>query len=86
MLRNLDALTNEEVVLCALQEAIPSLVAKVSKILICRDALTNTSRGICYLYFENLVDSMTTHGALKALETPMLIDGREGIKYLKYLY
>lgn len=36
MFRNLDALTNEEIVLTALQEKIPDQVQKVSKILICR--------------------------------------------------
>ncbi len=76
--RNLDALTNEEKVLCALQEVIPSLVSKISKVSICRDNLTQTSRGISYLYFENLVDSMNILNALKALQPPIQIDGREG--------
>lgn len=40
MLRNLDVLTNEESVLCAMQEKIPDLVSKISKIMICRDPLT----------------------------------------------
>lgn len=77
MLRNLDVLTNEEGVLTVMQEVIPTLVSKISKILICRDPLTSTSRGICYLVFENLVDSMNTHNALKSLEPPLSIDGRE---------
>lgn len=77
MLRNLDVLTNEEGVLTAMQEAIPALVSRISKILICRDPLTSTSRGICYLFFDNLVDSMNVHNALKALETPLTIDNRE---------
>lgn len=78
MFRNLDALTNEEGVLCVLQDVIPELVSKISKVLICRDQLTSTSRGICYLYFDNLVDSMHTLNALKALEKPLEIDNREG--------
>lgn len=77
MLRNLDVLTNEEGVLTALSEKIPTLVSKISKILICRDPLTSTSRGICYLSFDNLVDSMNTHNALKSLEPPLQIDNRE---------
>lgn len=77
MLRNLDALTNEEGVLTAMQEVIPTLVSKISKILICRDPLTSTSRGICYLMFDNLVDSMNTHNALKSLQPPLSIDNRE---------
>lgn len=79
MLRNLDALTNEEGVLTSMQEIIPTLVSKISKILICRDPLTSTSRGICYLMFDNLVDSMNTHNALKSLEPPLAIDNREVI-------
>lgn len=77
MLRNLDVLTNEEGVLTAMQGLIPTLVSKISKILICRDPLTSTSRGICYLFFENLVDSMNTHNALKSIEPPLNIDLRE---------
>lgn len=77
MLRNLDVLTNEEGVLTVLQDVIPDLVSKISKILICRDPLTSTSRGICYLSFDNLVDSMNTHNSLKALETPLIMDNRE---------
>lgn len=78
MLRNLDVLTNEEGVLTKMQEVVPTLVSKISKVLICRDPLTQTSRGICYLSFENLVDSMNTHNALKALEPPLKIDTRDG--------
>lgn len=77
MLRNLDVLTNEEGVLTNMQLLVPTLVSKISKVLICRDPLTSTSRGICYLAFENLVDSMNTHNALKALEPPLVIDDRE---------
>lgn len=79
MLRNLDVLTMEEGVLTSMQEVIPTLVSKISKILICRDKLTSTSRGICYLSFENLVDSMNTFNALKSLDPPLQIDNREVI-------
>lgn len=71
-------LTNEEGVLTAMQEAVPTLVSKISKILICRDPLTSTSRGICYLSFDNLVDSMNTHNALKAIDPALTIENREG--------
>lgn len=77
MLRNLDVLTNEEGVLTAMQGFIPTLVSKISKILICRDPLTSTSRGICYLFFDNLVDSMNTHNALKSIDPSVSIDNRE---------
>ncbi|CAO1355886.1 unnamed protein product [Diamesa hyperborea] len=77
MFRNLDALTNEEKLLCVLQEKIPTMVSTISKILICRDPLTQISRGIGYLYFDNLVDSMNTFNALKALDEQFFIDNRE---------
>lgn len=77
MLRNLDVLTNEEGVLTVMQDLVPDQVSKITKILICRDPLTQTSRGICYLNFDNLVDSMNTHNALKGLDPPLTIDGRE---------
>jgi RNA-binding protein 5/10 len=83
MFRNLDALTNEEKVLTALQERIPEQVSKVSKILICRDPLTQISRGICYLNFENLVDSMNTFQALERLESPLQIENRDG-EFLRF--
>lgn len=78
MLRNLDVLTNEEGVLTVMQKVLPDIVSKISKVLICRDPLTQTSRGICYLNFDSLVDSMNLHNALNALEPPMQIDNREG--------
>lgn len=81
MLRNLDALTTEEKVLIVLQDKIPDLVAKISKILICRDKLTQISRGICYLNFDNLVDSMNTFQALEKLSS-FEIDGREGKNFI----
>ncbi|KAG5676628.1 hypothetical protein PVAND_006448 [Polypedilum vanderplanki] len=76
MFRNLDALTTEEKVLTVLQEKIPEFVSKISKILICRDQMTQVSRGICYLNFDNLVDSMNTFQALEKLQG-FEIDGRE---------
>jgi len=77
MLRNLDALSTEETVLIALQDKLPDQVSKISKILICRDPLTQVSRGICYLNFDNLVDSMNTFQAIEKLPS-LNIDGRDG--------
>lgn len=85
MLRNLDALTTEEKVLIVLQDKIPDAVAKISKILICRDQLTQISRGICYLNFDNLVDSMNTFQALEKLSA-FEIDGREGTSSKLIIY
>ncbi|XP_017061079.1 RNA-binding protein 5-A [Drosophila ficusphila] len=76
MLRNLDALTNEESVLTALQQHIPDLTKTVSKVLISRDTLTQASRGICYLHFDTLIDSMNVHNALTALDPPLTLDDR----------
>ncbi|XP_016972067.1 RNA-binding protein 5-B [Drosophila rhopaloa] len=76
MLRNLDALTNEEGVLTALQEHLPELSKTVSKVLISRDTLTQASRGICYLHFDTLVDSMNVHNALTSLDPPLTLDDR----------
>lgn len=78
MLRNLDALTNEESVLTALQKVLPKQAKTISKVLISRDTLTQTSRGICYLHFETLVDSMEVHNALTSLDPPLRIDDRDG--------
>lgn len=93
MFRNLDALSNEEKVLTALQERVPDQVSKISKILVCRDPLTQISRGICYLNFDNLVDSMNTFQALEKLQS-FQIDNRESkfsnnlisLKSFKYLF
>ncbi|XP_065358757.1 RNA-binding protein 5-A-like [Calliphora vicina] len=77
MLRNLDVLTNEEGVLTAITVHAPDIAKKISKVLVSRDALTQTSRGICYLHFESLVDSMNMHNLLSTLEPPLKIDNKE---------
>ncbi|XP_050741103.1 RNA-binding protein 5-B isoform X2 [Drosophila biarmipes] len=76
MLRNLDALTNEEGVLTALQEHLKDLSKTISKVIISRDTLTQASRGICYLHFDTLVDSMNVHNALTSLDPPLTLDDR----------
>ncbi|KAH8279890.1 hypothetical protein KR054_009652 [Drosophila jambulina] len=76
MLRNLDALTNEEGVLTALQQHLPDLSKTISKVLISRDTLTQASRGICYLHFDTLIDSMNVHNGLTALNPPLTLDDR----------
>lgn len=77
MLRNLDVLTNEEGVLTAIQQHAPQMAEKITKVLVSRDSLTQISRGICYLHFDTLVDSMNLHNALTTLEPPLQIDNRE---------
>lgn len=83
MLRNLDVLTNEEGVLTAITKHAPDLAKKITKVFVSRDALTQTSRGICYLNFDSLVDSMNMHNLLSTLEPPLTIDDKEGIHILK---
>jgi len=78
MLRGLDALTNEEGVLTALQQRLPELAKTVSKVLVSRDALTNASRGICYLNFDTLIDSMNVFNGLTALDPPLTLDDKTG--------
>ncbi|XP_037712002.1 RNA-binding protein 5-A-like isoform X1 [Drosophila subpulchrella] len=76
MLRGLDALTNEEGVLTALQQHLPDLAKTVSKVLVSRDTLTQASRGICYLNFDTLVDSMNVFNGLTALDPPLTLDDK----------
>ncbi|XP_043640773.1 RNA-binding protein 5-A isoform X1 [Drosophila teissieri] len=76
MLRGLDALTNEEGVLTALQQRLPDLAKTVSKVLISRDSLTQASRGICYLNFDTLIDSMNVFNGLTALDPPLTLDDK----------
>lgn len=85
MLRNLDALTNEEGVLTALQQHLPDLTKTISKVLISRDTLTQASRGICYLQFDTLIDSMNVHNGLTALDPPLTLDDRPGTLRVKFL-
>lgn len=85
MLRNLDVLTNEEGVLTAIQHYAPDMAQKISKVLVSRDSLTQTSRGICYLHFDSLVDSMNLHNTLSTLEPPFQVDGRDSMYKCVYV-
>lgn len=60
-----------------MQAVVPTFVAKISNIRVCRDPLTSISRGVCYLMFDNLVDSMNVFTALKELNPPLVMDNRE---------
>lgn len=71
-------LTNEEGVLTHMQRVVPQLVGQIAKIQICRDPLTSTSRGVCYVAFDNLVDAMNMHNALHTLQPPLNMEGRDG--------
>lgn len=65
-----------------MQRVVPTLVGQIAKIQICRDPLTATSRGVCYLAFDTLVDAMNTHNALKALDPPLSMEAKDGGSFL----
>lgn len=69
LLRGLDALTTEESVLNMLH-AVTQLPIK--SVRIGRDSLTNTSRGVCYVEMNSVVDAMFLHNQL--LGEPQTID------------
>ena len=71
MLRGLDALTTEESVLNALRL---TTTLPIKQIRIGRDSLTNTSRGVCYVEMNNVVDAMFLHNQL--LGEPPTIDNK----------
>lgn len=74
LLRGLDALTTEESVL----QSIKSLSSlPIRSVRIGRDPATNTSRGVCYLEMNNVVDAMYLHNALQT-SCPQ-VDGRTAI-------
>ncbi|KAL1139064.1 hypothetical protein AAG570_009125 [Ranatra chinensis] len=74
LLRGLDALTTEESVL----QSIKSLSAlPIRSVRIGRDTSTNTSRGVCYLEMNSVVDAMYLHNALQ-MSCPV-IDHRAAI-------
>lgn len=85
MLRNLDALTTEDTVMNVLNTVIPDTVKIISAVSIGRDPLTSTSRGICYLGTESIVDAVTLYQSLTSLSPPLTIDGKTIIlSYCKY--
>jgi len=71
LLSGLDALTTEDSVLTILG---PLTNIPLKSVRIGRDPLTNTSRGVCYVEMNSVVDSMFLHNQL--LANPPLIDGK----------
>lgn len=72
LLRGLDVLSTEDSVLQAIK-SISSV--PIRSIRIGQDALTNTSRGVCYLEMNHVMDAIYMHNALIA--TPPLVDGKK---------
>ncbi|GLH02559.1 RNA-binding protein 10 [Gryllus bimaculatus] len=76
LLRNLDVLSTEDSVLQALKNQQFSNLP-IRSIRIGQDALTNTSRGICYIELNNVLDSVYLHDAL--VSDPLVVDGRKAL-------
>ncbi|XP_075233397.1 RNA-binding protein 5 [Lycorma delicatula] len=74
LLRGLDALTTEENVLQSIQ-SLSSL--PIRSVEIGRDPVTNTSRGVCYLKMNSVVDAVYLHNAL--LMANPVIDGKQAV-------
>ncbi|XP_067012533.2 RNA-binding protein 5 [Anabrus simplex] len=72
LLRGLDVLSTEDSVLEALQRFSQMAIRSIR---IGQDPLTNTSRGICYVELNNVMDAVFLHDSL--LEDPLVVDGKK---------
>lgn len=80
LLRGLDVLSTEESVLQGIQHVGSDL--PIRSVRIGRDPLTNTSRGVCYIELNSVLDSMQLHN--KLAHAPPTIDGKQvTISYCK---
>lgn len=75
LLRGLDVLSTEEGVLQSIEHASSDL--PIRSVRIGRDPLTNTSRGVCYVELNSVLDSMQLYNKLAA--TPPVVDGKQVI-------
>jgi len=73
LLRGLDVLSTEESVLQGIQHAGSDL--PIRSVRIGRDPLTNTSRGVCYIELNSVLDSMQLHN--KLVHAPPNIDNKQ---------
>ncbi|XP_049794341.1 RNA-binding protein 5-like isoform X1 [Schistocerca nitens] len=73
LLRNLDVLSTEEAVLGAIKGLSSTAIRSIR---MGRDPLTNTSRGVCYIELNSVLDSVQLHGALQGRLT---VDGRKAL-------
>lgn len=71
LLRGLDALTTEENVLQCIQKL---STLPIRSVRIGRDAVMNTSRGVCYIEMNSVVESVYLHNAL--LLNPVKVDNK----------
>lgn len=79
LFRNLDVLTTEDKVLCALQDVTP---LPIKNIRVAKDTLTGTSRGFCYVDLNSTSEAVILHDRLQSLEPPLEVDGK--IVYVSY--
>lgn len=73
LLRNLDILSTEENVLQSIEHVSSDL--PIRSVRIGRDPLTNTSRGVCYVELNSVLDSMQLHNKLAA--SPPIVEGKQ---------
>ena len=73
IIRGLDVLSTEESVLQSIQHAGSDL--PIRSVRIGRDPLTNTSRGVCYVELNSVLDSMQLYNKLMA--SPPTIDSKQ---------
>ena len=79
LLRGLDALSSEDAVLNCLMR---SQNLPIKSIRIGKDALTNTSRGVCYVEMNSVVDAMFLHNQLLG-EPPTIDDKLVSVSYYR---
>lgn len=82
LLRGLDVLSTEESVLQGIQHAGSDL--PIRSVRIGRDPLTNTSRGVCYIELNSVLDSMQLHN--KLAHSPPTIDNKQVSVLYKFSY
>ena len=79
LLRGLDALSTEDSVLNCLMQLtnLPIKSLRIGK-----DSLTNTSRGVCYVEMNSVVDAMFLHNQLLG-EPPSIDDKLVSVSYFR---
>ena len=79
LLRGLDALTTEDSILNCLMQ---TTNLPIKSLRVGRDSLTNTSRGICYVEMNSVVDAMFLHNQLLG-EPPTIDDKLVSVSYYR---
>ena len=85
LLRDLDALSTEDSVMGYMKQLADQLAnanAPIKSIRIGKDSLTNTSRGVCYVEMNSVVDAMFLHNQLLG-EPPVIDDKLVSVSYYR---